>query len=254
MKIILRNSLLIILVINLLLFFKIDLYADIKSTFSPQRLTTAISDYVARNTDFESVVKFEQAIKDYKFEEEGVVASISHNQELRGVTRVALTFTKDNNILKKDEIRIRVFLYANLPLATKFIAKGDTLTSNNVALGKCDITNLTDAVIENLSEINSQIKIAKTGIPIGNTIKIKNISSNSDITIKKNSQIKVLHYAGAILIRFNAIALEDGAVGDVIKIKKDNSQTLQGFVAEDGNVIVENKSVFSNTSNKNNSK
>lgn len=64
----------------------------------------------------------------------------------------------------------------------------------------------------------------------------------TQVKINKGDKIKMLHYSGAICIRANGIAMESGSTGDVIKIKKDNNQTLHGFIAEDGNIIIENKS------------
>ncbi len=252
--------LIFVLMLSALLSLRFELHANTQSTFSSQRIAEAINKYVSENTNFESVVKFEQAIKEYTFKEDEVRASISHKEKLRGASRIILTFSKNDKILSTQEIRIRVFLYAQIPIAAIFISKGDTLTHNNISLEKCDVTNLTD-IITDLSEINSQI--AKTGIPKGSAIKTKDLlaknnldknklynNSNNQIAIKKNSQVKVLHYAGSILLKFNATALEDGLVGDIIKIKKDNSKTLYGFVAEDGNVILENESFFTTNKNK----
>ncbi len=63
----------------------------------------------------------------------------------------------------------------------------------------------------------------------------------NNVTINKGDKVKMLHYSGAICIKMDGIAVESGSTGDVIKVKKDNIQTLYGFIAEDGNIIIESK-------------
>ena len=71
-----------------------------------------------------------------------------------------------------------------------------------------------------------------------------NKSNIKQVQINKGEKVQLFHYSGAICIKTNGVAMESGITGEVIKVKKDNSQTLYGFIAEDGNVIVENRSVL----------
>ena len=82
-----------------------------------------------------------------------------------------------------------------------------------------------------------------TELPVKINITAKQNTNNAfnNITINKGDKIKMLHYSGAICIKMDGVAIESGSTGDVIKVKKDNNHTLYGFVAEDGNVIIENK-------------
>ena len=81
-----------------------------------------------------------------------------------------------------------------------------------------------------------------------NVISGRHSNNNSEfnsVRINKGDKVKMLHYSGAICIKMDGIAMENGNTGDVIKVKKDNSQTLYGFIAEDGNVIIENRNALS---------
>ena len=89
-----------------------------------------------------------------------------------------------------------------------------------------------------------------TNLPVKiNTISMQannNKNEFKEVQIQKGQKVKLLHYSGAICIKTDGVAMESGSTGDVIKVKKDNIQTLYGFIAEDGNVIIENKNILVN--------
>lgn len=81
--------------------------------------------------------------------------------------------------------------------------------------------------------------LTKLPVKINVTSPKNNVFNN--VTINKGDKVRMLYYSGTICIKMDGVATESGSTGDIIKVKKDNNQTLYGFIAEDGNVIIENK-------------
>jgi hypothetical protein len=93
---------------------------------------------------------------------------------------------------------------------------------------------------QTLSNVIVRIKVISDNQAISNTL-------FNQIHIKKGDKVKLLYYSGAICIKMDGIAMEEGNTGNIIKIKKNNSQRqLYGFIAEDGNIIIEDKKLLVN--------
>ena len=57
--------------------------------------------------------------------------------------------------------------------------------------------------------------------------------------IRRGAHITVALASGAVAIRTNGIALQDGAIGDRIQVRNDTSRRIvEGVIAEDGSVVV----------------
>jgi len=156
-----------------------------QSTFNTETLKVAIENYVKSHNPLAINVEIKQTLSPQKFSQQGVIASITHSEELSGSCKVNLIFSYNDQVLSRAIVRINV---TTTPPKSNF----------------------------------NQVKI------------------------NKGDNIKLLHYSGAVCIKTNGVAMESGNTGSVIKVKKDNSQTLYGFIAEDGNVIIEDKNILVN--------
>ncbi len=213
-----------------------------QSKFSKETITKAIEQYVQANADCETKVSIQQTLQAFLFKESGVKAMFSHDGELRGLCKINISFLKNNETIESHDIRIKVNLMAQAPVANKFIAKNTEITGEDITITKTDVTQIDAKLIPDKGEIIG--KKAKTGIVKGGIITKASIRSSEDVYIKKGSRVNILHYAGAICIKSTGFALQDGSVGDIIKVKKDNSNTLAGFIAEDGNIIIEDNQIL----------
>lgn len=101
-------------------------------------------------------------------------------------------------------------------------------------LGNCKVTLTFSYNSQILNELVVRIDAVPEQI-ITDNISIKQVQIN------KGDKVNLFHYSGSVCIKTDGFAVENGSTGDIIKVKKDNSQTLYGFIAEDGNVIIEDK-------------
>ena len=102
--------------------------------------------------------------------------------------------------------------------------------------------NLSDDCIVTLIFSSNEQVLTRLPVRINVTTQTVNKDNFKQVEISKGNKVKMLHYSGAICIRMDGVAMENGGTGDVIKVKNNNNQIMYGFIAEDGNVIIENKS------------
>ena len=208
-----------------------------QSTFSKERLENAIINYVKSVNKCESDVEIDQSVREQRFTQSGVQATINHQGDLTGLCKVNIDFLLNGEIIRSQEIRIKVKLFVRVPVAIRFIPKDAVISAEDVEIRRADVTNIDPNTVVELSEaIGAK---SRSGIARGNVIKYSDLMAASSISVKKGDRVRLLHYAGAICIKSNGFALENGSVGSVIKVKNQNNQTLFGFVADDGNVIIE---------------
>ena len=212
-----------------------------QSTFNSQRLENAIISYVRSVNKCESVVVINQKIPEQRFTQSGVQATINHQGDLTGLCKVNIDFIQNGEIIRSQEVRIKVNLFATVPVATRFIPRGAEITAKDVENRRADVTNIDPNTVVELNEAIG--KKSKSGIAKGGVIKYSDLIANDDVLIKRGDRVRLLHYSGAFLIRTNGFAMENGTAGSIIKVKRDN-QTLYGFVADDGNIIIEDRKVF----------
>jgi flagella basal body P-ring formation protein FlgA len=224
------------IIITAMLFVNTNAFSQ--SAFNSTKLENAIINYVVNENKCESKVEIAQVIKSQKFSQKGVNARISHTEDLIGNCKVQLSFYDGTEIIHKEVVRLNVRVYAKVPVAQRFIGKDVKIEIDDIAMQKMEVTNIDP---NSVVEINEAIgKLSKKGISKGSIIQYTDITSSNDITIKKNDKVNLLHYSGTILIKTEGVALEGGSAGSVIKVKKGH-QTLYGFIADDGYVVIEDK-------------
>ena len=216
-----------------------------QTSFNKETLENAIINYVKTENNIETEVEISQTIKPLRFQQQGVTATISHTDQLIGNTKVLLEFFHGNNLIHQESIRIKVRVFVSVPVANKFIPKDKEINKNDITLQLADVTFINPSSVPDINEITN--KLSKNGIAKGKVIQYTDLMTNSDVNIKRNDKVQILHYSGTILIKTEGTAMESGTPGSIIKVKRGH-QTLHGFIADDGKVIVEerNKLVSNN--------
>jgi flagella basal body P-ring formation protein FlgA len=210
-----------------------------QSTFRSETLQNAITQYVNQQNKCKSEVEISQQLKDLKFAQSGVKASVSHTDDLAGLCKVNIDFLVDGKSIHSETIRIKVKLFANVPVAGRFIPKDNIISENNITMQMAEVTNIDPNAVPTINDVVG--KKSKKGIAKGAVVQYSDIVSANSTYVNKNDKVKLFHYSGSICIKTDGIALEAGGAGTVIKVKNNDGQSLYGFVADDGNVIIEDK-------------
>ena len=174
------------------------------------------------------------------------------NVDLKG-TRLAIDCTCDFNTLGKNKlakislmengqtlkvvtIPVEILAYDNVLVATKDIARGESLNSINTRYEKRHIANNTQGVIgENYdySNLTSQRPI-KAGDMVDKRFLAKEVS------IFRSNPVVAIFQSGGIKLSIEVTALENGGIGDYIKVKsKEYNKIYQGKVINSNQVLIQ---------------
>ncbi|MEJ5244391.1 MAG: flagellar basal body P-ring formation chaperone FlgA [Bacteroidota bacterium] len=212
-----------------------------QSSFSKERIETAVINFLKSQTNEDIEIEIIQNVRPISFVESSVSASLRHNfQDFKGLGFVWMDFNKDGKTISTEQIRVKIKKFRQLPVTTRFIRSGETLSNADFTIRRFDVTNFN----ENELVVNNSIvgKITRNGIPKDNPFKISDLSN--DVIIKKGQIVTIIAQSGAISIKTLGTALQDGGAGDVIRVKRNGqgNVVLTGSVNELGFVLLSNNS------------
>lgn len=210
-----------------------------KSIFSAQTLENAIIQHLNKKIKFDHEIEFLSEFKDIEFMRENIHAKIDGKESYdKGNNRIKLVFYSKNSIVRNYDIDFRVKKYANVYTTNKPISSGSELAQENLSFKRFEITNINEEDIA-LSPIGrNSNKYLKAGEIV------KKSDLQKEILIKRGDEIVVEVISGAVIIRANATALQDGYAGETIRLRRERSSTkiIQGKILEDGRVIINSNS------------
>ncbi len=120
---------------------------------------------------------------------------------------------------KAETLSGRYHSYVMAPIAARYIKFGDVIQQSDVTTMKVRIDSLNS---EYASELNEVVGMqAKTYIAAGKMFKINEVTSPN--VIKNNDPVNIIYSSGVINLKTVGIAMGNGAVGDMIKVKNSSS-------------------------------
>jgi flagella basal body P-ring formation protein FlgA len=122
-----------------------------------------------------------------------------------------------------------------IPFLSRNIQKGTVITQDDVELKDYPKSKIGNDYVTEISEIIG--KAANRNLNKNNPIFSGDIKNPT--VISKNSTVSAIFKTNAIEVKALAVALEDGGIGDVIRLKNfDSGKQFKGLVQEDGSVLV----------------
>ncbi len=175
----------------------------------------------------------ERRINDEKL---SVSITYSSNTKLLRIKRkesdiVSITlenFDKDNKVFVAkvsyksgliDNISGSYHLFLDVPVAARSIKPGEIIDFADIKFIKSNLEQLKKNIFTSESDLVG--KQAKKYIQLGAAFTIRDISK--PVVIKVNDPVNIIYNSGLISLRISGIALNSGAVGDVIKVKNSTS-------------------------------
>jgi flagella basal body P-ring formation protein FlgA len=133
-------------------------------------------------------------------------------------------------------LRTRVSVFDKIVVAKKRMKKGDIIGTVEAVVEERDIAALNQTVIRDIGTVLG--KEAKTFIPLENPIYDWMVKEKN--YIKKNAKIKIILSSSDISVEVRGEALQDGMLGEKIKIKNLTSgKEIEGYVSGTDEVKVE---------------
>lgn len=144
--------------------------------------------------------------------------------------------TEDNNILRTFVVPVEIKSYDTVLVATKDILKGETLNSTNSRYEKRNIEyNSGNVISENYDYKNLT---SQRNIKAGDVIDKRFLAKQT--TIFRSSPVVATFQTGGISLSIEVTALENGGIGDYIKVRsKEYNKIYQGKVISSNQVLIQ---------------
>ncbi|HOJ37981.1 MAG TPA: flagellar basal body P-ring formation chaperone FlgA [Ignavibacteriales bacterium] len=142
---------------------------------------------------------------------------------------------RNTNNYKKDFISVKLAIYDNVIVAAKVINLGDKISYSDIKLETKNIIKLNNDYYNNYDDIIG--KIAKIKISEGQII--TKIMLKGDAIIKYNDKVKAILQVGNVEITFDAVAKNDGDIGEIINIQDKKGQIFKARVLNNNTVMIE---------------
>jgi len=225
------------LLTNIVLFLIIQiipLFAN--SVFSEQNIKQAISSYIKDNIDEYSDFEILSNIKSEVFSFKNVKAVIRNkNNSFEGLINLEIVYSDNDRIIKITDVKVKINKYKKIFVAKNDITKGQIIKESDIEEKLVEQINTQNL---NINEIIG--KKAATNISKGLIFKSNHLTK--DYLIKKGDTIIIIVRSGAVIIKTIGKSLDDGSVGDEIRVIRDNAvkKILNGKIQEDGTVLISN--------------
>jgi flagella basal body P-ring formation protein FlgA len=158
--------------------------------------------------------------------------------KLNSLSNISNIFTanlalSDDNKSEKIKIKGKYNRYINIPVLKNRKKAGELLTDSDLVYKKYNTSRIKSNAAINIDDLIG--KMAKISIGANTPINKNDISNAFAVT--KKSVVTIVYDNGNITINTTGIALESGAIGDVIKVKNAKSNAIIQAVVESANIV-----------------
>jgi flagella basal body P-ring formation protein FlgA len=157
------------------------------------------------------------------------------HSEPRGRFPMQVELFRDGAMIEKGSVSLDVRIFAELPVPVQNIKRHELLGAEMFEIKRFDITSITEKLLAETSQFEDcrakQNLAAGRYVPLRRVEKIPDVENGHNVTIVGNG--------GMLEIRAKGIALQNGAIGETIKVKNvDSRKILMGKITAPGVVEI----------------
>ncbi len=203
------------------------------SRFSAATLRLGVEAFLHDRLEETDEFEIAKEIPEQLFTESFVVARCDASpQSLSGSTKVQIVFTKNDNILRRIYVPVRINLKRNVPVATRMIPRGDVVQNSDIEYRLSDVTYLNAKLADDVIG-----KRLTTTVSKGTVLTQSHLGSGS--AIQRGDIVSIVVKSGAIAVKASGSALDDAVVGQSLRVRREDSQAIiNGVVGDDKTVYV----------------
>lgn len=208
-----------------------------QSTFSAQRLEQAAINYLRKQFQSASSPTFLIKFPDVSFESSNIKAKFDYKiNEQSSIQKLFILFYEDNDLIRKIEIPFKIKIQTEVVVANRDIPPNSVISENDLVTISRDIDDI-DQIITELHQAVGKLAIRR--ISKGEVVKKNDLQQVK--VIKRGQNVNVEVISGNVKIYTTGIAIQDGGVGDVIRLRReiDNTKTtIEGKVVNENLVQI----------------
>lgn len=199
--------------------------------FSADRVEEACRSFLSQKYGTDYQIDFKSNFNDITLADDEVKAVFDEQYSAYN-TGVKLDFIVDEIVLKSLTFHYTVKKEINVYKSKSYVPANTTITSDMVIM-QYEYVDLNSAE-QNVNPIG---RVASKSLYQGVTLTSAN--TVPDVTVKRGEEIVVIASTGAVTIRGLGTALQDGRVGESIRVKRgDSKKILSGKINELGELIL----------------
>jgi flagella basal body P-ring formation protein FlgA len=151
----------------------------------------------------------------------------------RGSVSLQINFFKNNNEIKSGQIRVRIRHYENVLVSVDRFKRHDLPIPDKYMIKRMEITSLTENPVTSEDELSG--KWARRNVGIGQILTSRMFETIPAITV--GQQVSILYKSSCLELTARGTALQPGDIGDMIKIKNNQSKKIIACTVMDDETV-----------------
>jgi len=219
-----------------LVFALFALKAFAQTNFSGEQLKEQLLAELRSKVGNEAEIFLPKVIENFYFPQSNVEMRFDFGeQNLVGNVFVGVEFRKNDALLRRVELPVRIKYFLKVLVAQRTINRGETITEGNARLETREVAS--NINLSSIVGTDAFGKIAKHYLVKGTIITADNLQDG--IAIRRGDKVQVVVLSGAIKIVTTGIALDDANAGETVRVRRDKTNiVLSGIASADGYVVI----------------
>lgn len=199
--------------------------------FSAKTLTIGVENFLRDRLEETDEFEIAGDIEEQVFDDQYVVARCEASPEsLAGNTKVALVFSKNDRVLRRAYVSVRVTLKRKVPVFTRSMQRGEVIQQNDIEIKLTDVTYVKDKPLQECVGMRLTQNVNR-----GSVVQRQYVSESS--SIMRGDAVQIVMQSNGVVIRANGQSLDDAKSGQSVRVKRDDSSTILTGVAGEGKVV-----------------
>ncbi len=138
-----------------------------------------------------------------------------------GSRHFTLIYRIEGRTVKSVTVRGKLLVKADVVVAQRALTRGSLVRREDVSLARLDVSRIREPIF---SLDNVVGKLVVRNVRVGQAVEQKNVEIPP--VVSKGGFVKIIARRGSMLLTAVGIALEDGKMGDVIRVQNNSSKKI----------------------------
>ncbi len=161
------------------------------------------------------------------------LAEIPEGQRLWGWTQVRVRCPGEGGW--SVSVRTRVQIMVPAIVTRRAVQAGHILEAADIHSGEVDLTGLQRPALREAAQAIG--KVVRVGLAAGQAVGAEHLKL--PVVVRRGASLEVTATVGQVSVTSAGTAMQDGAVGELIRVKVPGGRTVQGLVTGEGRVSVQ---------------
>lgn len=192
-----------------------------QSSFSATRLEQAAVSYLQKQFSSNTVPSFLMKFPDVNFKSSNIKAKFDYVENINSsIQKLDVLFFDNNDLIRKIEIPFKIKIQKEVVVTNRDIPPNSILKEDDLITVSRDVEDFNQI----LSEINQAVgKLTNRRISKGDIIRKNDLQQPQIVKRGQNVNIEVI--SGSVKIYSTGVSLQDGSVGDKVRVRRENDNT-----------------------------